>query len=206
MIWEFFNRRICLTTLPDEWALAEQEFARVGLEVERFQSLPDIGPHQSFSKSEREILLRFWLEEDPQTLLHLEDDCTFREFSHLEPALPELPSDWDILYLGANLLCWNRPEDPKPERFSDHLFRVRQAWTTHAIVYNRKCIYELLAKQPALSETMWDQYLSSRLPEFNAYVIAPMIAYQRPRKSSIWLKEEVDDYTGIFEASEELLR
>ena len=204
-VWSFFNKRVCLTTLAEEWEIGKREFDRVGLEVERFQSLPDIGPHQSFSKSEREILCQFWLEEKPQTLLHLEDDCVFRDLGYLEQALSELPEDWDIVYLGANLVCWNNGE-PQPERYSKHLFRIRNAWTTHAIGYNRKCVFEILAKQPALSTQMFDQYLSGRLSEFNAFVVAPMVAYQRPRISSIWQRGYVDDYTPIFEASEMRLK
>lgn len=202
-MWQFFDRRVCLTTLAEEWEVGSQEFKRVGLEVERFQSLPDIGRHESFSKSEREILCRFWLEEQPQTLLHVEDDCVFRDLTYLEQALYELPSDWDIIYLGANLLCWNKDE-PQPERYSKYLWRVRAAWTTHAIAYNRRCVYDLLAKQPAFSEQMFDQYLSQKLPHLNAYCVGPMVAYQRPRWSSIW--ERYDDYTNIFEASDAKLK
>jgi hypothetical protein len=200
--WPFFQRRVCLTTLPSEWAIAEQEFQRVGLKVETFQSLPDIGPHQSFSKSVREILVQFYLSEH-ETLLHVEDDCVFRDLSHLDQALNELPADWDIVYLGANLICWNNGE-PQPERFSEYLWRVRAAWTTHAIGYNKKCVHEILTRQPNYSEMMFDQYLSNRLAEFNAYCVAPMVAYQRPRFSSIWNRE--DDYTPIFEESNARLR
>lgn len=202
-VWSFFHRRVCLSTLAEEWEIGKREFERVGLEVEKFQSIPDIGPHQSFSKSEREILCRFWLEETPQTLLHVEDDCIFRNLDHLEKALSELPADWDIVYLGANLVCWDNG-GPNPERYSEHLFRVKAAWTTHAIGYNRKCVFEILAKQPGLSEVMFDQYLSNRLHEFNAYCVAPMTAYQRPRFSSIWGRN--DDYTAIFDASQERLK
>jgi hypothetical protein len=202
-VWQFFQRRVCLTTLPSEWVIGAREFARVGLDVERFQSLPDIGPHQSFNKSEREILCQFYLS-DAQTLLHFEDDCVFRDLSHLPQALGELPDDWDIVYLGANLVCWNDGE-PAPERHSEHLWRVKAAWTTHAIGYNRKCVYELLAKQPAFSEIMFDNWLSTRLPELNAYCVAPMVAYQRPRVSSIWQRGYIDDYTEIFQESDKRL-
>lgn len=202
--WPFFQRRICLTTLDSEWQLAQREFQRVSLTVEKFQSLPDIGPHQSFSKSVREILCQFWLS-DTQTLLHVEDDCVFRGLDHLPRALSELPADWDIVYLGANLVCWNNGE-PQPERYSEHLWRVKAAWTTHAIGYNRKCVHEILTRQPNFSEQMFDQYLSSRLHEFNAYCVAPMVAWQRPRVSSIWQRGVVDDYTDIFLASEERLK
>jgi hypothetical protein len=203
MNWNFFHRRICLTNDPAEWQIAQAEFARVGLEVEKFQAVKEIGPHQSFSHSERNILLDF-LHSDAETLLHLEDDCVFRDLSLLPAALLQLPEDWDIVYLGANLILWNNGE-PWPERYSDHLFRVKCAWTTHAIAYNKKCVRTILEKQPMFSVVMYDNFLSTLLPELNAFCVAPMVAYQRPRISSIWQKGTVDDYTPIFEESDRRL-
>lgn len=208
MDWSFFQRVVCLTNNEAEFALAQQEFQRVGLislgrVVERFQAVKEIGPHQSFSHSERHILLDF-LHSDDNTLLHLEDDVIFRDLNHLPQALSELPDDWDILYLGANLLLWNNGSEPQPERVSEHLFRVRGAWTTHAVAYNKKCVRMILEKQPEFSVQMFDNYLSDRLPELNAFIVAPMVAYQRPRKSSIWDRD--DDYTPIFEESDRKLR
>ena len=118
MNWTIFDKRVCLTNDPAEWQIAQQEFTRVGLEVEKYQAVKEIGPHQSFSHSERNILLEF-LHSDADTLLHLEDDVSFRDLGHLEQALSELPEDWDVVYLGANLVLWNNGE-PNPERFSDH--------------------------------------------------------------------------------------
>ena len=197
MNWNFFTRRVCLTNDPAEWQIAQAEFNRVGLEVEKFQAVKEIGPHQSFSHSEREILLDF-LHSDAETLLHLEDDCVFRDLSLLPTALLQLPQDWDIVYLGANLVLWNNGE-PWPERYSDHLFRVKCAWTTHAIAYNKKCIRMILEKQPEFSVRMFDNYLSDRLPELQAFCVAPMVAYQRPRFSSIWSRET--DYDDVFSES-----
>lgn len=204
MDWSFFQRRVCLTNSVTEYSHAVTEFARVGLAALRYQAVKEVGPHQSFSHSERNILLDF-LYSDSSTLLHLEDDSVFRDLGHLPQAISELPEDWDILYLGANLICWGKDEPP-PERFSDHLFRVQAAWTTHAIAYHKRCVRRILERQPGFSEQMYDQYLSTRLPEFNAFVVAPMVAYQRPRFSSIWQKNEIDDYTPIFEASDARLR
>lgn len=200
MNWTFFQRRICLTNDPAEWQIAQAEFNRVGLEVEKFQAVKEIGPHQSFSHSERDILLMF-LHSDAQTLLHLEDDCVFRDLGHLPKAIDELPGDWDVLYLGANLIQWG--DSPDPERYSEHLFRVKSAWTTHAIAYNKKCVRTILEKQPEFSERMFDNYLSDRLPELNAFIVAPMVAYQRPRYSSMWDRET--DYNDVFSESEKRL-
>lgn len=199
MTWDFFQRKICLTTEKAEWKLGSEEFSRVGLSVEKFQSLPDIGPHQSFSKSVRHILIDFY-ESEAKTLLHLEDDCLFRNTDHLDQALKELPADWDIVYLGANLIC----DNGVPVRYSEHLFRVTSAWTTHAVGYNKKVVPYLLENQPGYCERMFDNWLSEQLKSLQAFIIAPMVAYQRPHVSTIW--QRFDDYTPIFEASDALLK
>lgn len=130
------------------------------------------------------------MESDSETLLFLEDDVVFRDLAHLENALSELPSDWDVVYLGANLL------NGQPERYSDHLFRVKSAWTTHAIGYNKKVIPFLLDNQPPVGAEMFDNALSRWLPDLQAFVVAPMVAYQRFHKSSIWGTTE--DYEPHF--------
>jgi len=206
--WSFFDKRVCLTTHPEEWKLGQQEFDRVGLSVEKFQSLPIdddkiLGPHQSFSGSVRQILTEF-NESNAQTLLHVEDDCLFRDLWHLEYALHQLPEDWDVVYLGANLILWEQEKPQPPTRYSSRLFRVYGAWTTHAVGFNKKVVPFLLENQPGLSERMFDNWMSSQLPNLNAYVVAPMVAYQRERFSSIWNRH--DDYTPIFEESDRLLR
>lgn len=200
--WSFFHRVICLSASDSEYALAQAEFDRVGLTVQKYPAVKEIGPHQSFSHSERNILLDFLFSEDSR-LLHLEDDVVFRNLDHLPQALAELPDDWDILYLGANLVCWNNGE-PAPERYSPHLFRVRAAWTTHAIAYHKRCVRRILEGQPSFDAQMFDNYLSTRLPELNAYCVAPMVAWQRPRHSTIWGRET--DYDEVFQLSEVRLR
>lgn len=210
MIWDIFDRKVCLTSDDVQWCMAQEEFARAGLDgYIKFDALgidndEILGPHQSFSGSVRQIL-RDFLASDAKTLLFLEEDCIFRDLSHVEQAISELPDAWDVLYFGANLLLWN-VDPPAPERYSEHLFRVKAAWTTHCVGFNKKCVSYLLDNQPGLSEVMFDNYLSDQLPNLNAYVVAPMVAYQRPRISTIWQKGVIDDYTAIFDASQEKLK
>lgn len=206
--WRFFDRRVCLTLGP-EWPIACREFERVGLtDVWRFDALPIdddkiLGPHQSFSASVRRILEDFMVS-GARSLLHLEDDVVFRDHAHLQQALSELPDDWDVVYLGANLLCWNRDDDPQPERYSEHLFRVHQAWCTHAIGFSRRVVPFILENQPDFSSQMIDNWISAQLPRLNAFVVAPMVAYQRPHHSAIW--NRFDDYSEIFDRSGERLK
>lgn len=53
MDWSFFQRVVCLSHDDSEYALASAEFSRVGLSPARFHAVKEIGPHQSFSHSER---------------------------------------------------------------------------------------------------------------------------------------------------------
>lgn len=193
--WDFFDSVVCLTNNEEEWATGLREFVRVGLgeRVRKFQALPDVGPHQSFNRSERRILIDF-LASGSSTLLHLEDDCVFQSLDHLPAALSQLPEDWDVLYLGANII------DETPERFSRNLYRVRNAWTTHGIAYNRKVIPFILENQPGFSERMYDNWLGSELGNLKAFVVNPMAAWQRPRFSSIWQRDT--DYDDVFSLSQ----
>lgn len=173
-LWNFFARKVCLTLGPD-WPTAQEEFARVRLEgVQRLDALPIddeiLGPHQSFSASVRKGLSEFY-ESGDETLLFLEDDCIFvHDVEHVETAFCELPNDWDIIYLGANLM------NGSPHKFSERLHRVDHAWTTHAVGFNRKVVPFLLENQPPLNEEMFDTYMSRQLPNLNAFVVNPVVS------------------------------
>jgi hypothetical protein len=196
-MWNFFDDKYCLTLDPAEWNLAQKEFHRVGLyNVRKFDAIPDVGPHQSFNRSSRRMLIDFFGAGN-QRLLILEDDAEFRQLDHLSTALYELPSDWDIVYLGANI------QDAVPERYTTHLSRVRNAWTTHAIGYNRQVLPFLLENMPGVEDRMYDNWLGSVLPDLKAFVVNPMVAWQRPRYSVIWGKTV--DYSDAFVLSQEKL-
>lgn len=198
-MWNFFDRKVCLTADEREWEKAGEEFKRVGLEVVKFNALPDIGPHQSFNRSTRQILVDFW-ESGSQRLLFLEEDVQFVSLSHLEKALCELPQDFDICYLGGNV---SEEIFTKPQKYSDHLCKVFNCWTTHAVCYNRKIVPWILENQPGFSVQMYDNWISNHLHKFNAFIINPMVAVQRSRVSSIW--GTFCDYTDKFEQSNQKL-
>ena len=194
-MWDFFDRKVCLTADTGEWVKADTEFKRVGLiDVQRFNAVPHIGPHQSFNASTRQILIEFF-ESSHERLLFLEDDCVFKDHAHIEQTLKELPADWDIVYFGCNI------QDEKPVKITDRIYRIQGAFTTHCIGYNKKCIPFILENQPGFSEQMYDNWLSGQ--QLNTYVINPMVAFQRPRHSKIWGHEV--DYTEHFEVSQKKL-
>lgn len=200
-VWDFFKIKYCLNqdSRPDRWIQAQQELTRVGLEVERFSSLPADQPFKSFCLSQYAMLKAF-LGTGKETLLTLEDDVLFRDLGHLEQALKDLPTDWDILYLGANITEMVQGIDanpPEPCSWTKQLWRVRRAWTTHAVAYTRKVVQDIVDMYPIHSFEMYDCWLSNHiLGPSNAYLVNPMVAHQRPGKSDLWDQET--DYTGAF--------
>jgi GR25 family glycosyltransferase involved in LPS biosynthesis len=197
--WQLFDKIYCLNqdSRPDRWEQAKSEFERVGVKVDRFATIPADQPNKSFCLSQYAMLKTF-LQTDGRTLLTFEDDVLFKDMPHLQASMEELPIDWDIIYLGANItdMVFGIKENP-PVRYSDHLFRVCKAWTTHAIGYTRAMVERIVAEYPVHTFEMYDNWLNSEiLPTFNAYLVNPMVCWQRPGKSDLWGQET--DYTGAF--------
>jgi GR25 family glycosyltransferase involved in LPS biosynthesis len=197
---QYFDKIYCLNqdSRPDRWEQAKAEFDRVGIQVERVATIPADQPNKSFCLSQYAMLRKF-LGTDGQTLLTFEDDVIFKDMRHLDSAMRELPPNWDILYLGANITegVFGIQEQP-PIRYSPYLFRVRKAWTTHAISYSRRAIEAIVSNYPIYTFEMYDQWLNGGfLSIYNCFLINPMICWQRPGKSDLWNCDA--DYTGAFE-------
>lgn len=81
------------------------------------------------------------------SILIFEDDF---EFIHdkkntnlfLNKSIDSLPSDWDIFYLGANIM-YDYTNYPV-EKFSDNLSKLNSAYCCHAISFSRKGILKIL--------------------------------------------------------------
>lgn len=190
--FDFFSAKICLTTGGQEWPAAQKEFAKWRLNVERYNAVPSIGPHQSFNLGVKAILELF-LKSGFSNFLFLEDDVQFQNMDSLWPALQELPENWDILYLGCNIRS-------KAVKVSERIYQITDAWTTHAVAYTRPIVEYLLKHYPDESSIMYDNWLGTLLPNWNAYVVKPMAAIQRPRYSKIW--NVAADYSEVWKQSE----
>lgn len=190
--WKFFDEIYVLNQAerPDRLKQAEEEFNRVGLSVERFESLKADVPFHSFCLSQHGMLKKFF-DTGKEKLLTLEDDVIFKNLDHLQDALNELPADWDVLYLGAN------DRGVTPTRFSRRLCRIKLAWTTHAVAYSRKMVEFILSNYPVETFAMYDDWLSNHLADRQAFIINPPVAHQKPGFSDLWGTHA--DYTGCFE-------
>lgn len=204
-IWNFFEVVYCLNqdSRPDRWKQAINEFDRVGLsKYHRFPSVPADQPIRSFCLSQYAMLKTF-LTTGSQTLLILEDDVIFDGLGMLERSIADLPANWDMLFLGANITggvagIVERP----PVAITSNIYRIRAAWTTHAIAYTRQAAKMISCAYDGTS--MYDAWLSeTMLPQLKAYLVNPMVAFQRPGKSDLWGCET--DYTGAFELGNKIM-
>lgn len=199
--WNFFNT-ILVINLPertDRLVQFEAEAVRVGMSnVYKTAGIKHANPMLGFNEAQHNALLAC----EGNSLI-LEDDVVFSNIGHLGAALYELPYDWDLCYLGGNLqgtdLCsW----DP-PKHYSQHLRRVTQAWTTHAIAYSESGLKKILADWDFTSGRMYDDWLREAVEsKLNAYVVNPMVADQRPGFSDIW---NVYTNYGFFEGGNNLM-
>src|SRR5689334_272401 len=150
---EFFNHIVCLTQKErkDRQFDFERECSKYGINGSYYfaesSDLSDGAKFDSFCKSQLGMLRQF-LASGAEVGLLLEDDVQFRSLHILDKAISQLPRDWDVLYLGANLIGVDINRLPEPTQYSENLFALRGAWTSHAIAYTRKiveyivCAYE----------------------------------------------------------------
>jgi GR25 family glycosyltransferase involved in LPS biosynthesis len=108
-----------------------------------------------------------------ETTLFFEDDfeltSNWREV--LDKAAADLPKDWDILYLGANLTA-------KPILVTENLLRVKGAWMLHGVIFRYKFVRYFLDNYRV---TPWaiDQWFNEQALKCKFYMTYPMICYQR---------------------------
>jgi len=164
---------------------AQKEVYKLGIFAHPFYAIDDSMPKISFNKSMMQIM-----SEHDDVLLLCEDDVEIRNYEHFKKAISELPSDWELCYLGANVIG-------PVERYSEHLFRITAAWTTHAVMYNNP---KKLCKDYKNYVWMFDDWLKEHIqPNGNSYIIAPMMAWQKPHQSDLW--DHFADYTTLFNDS-----
>lgn len=173
----------------DRWARVILEMAKIGVvDYERFSAIPGGWGGSVHSH------LKAVSEGEGMTLI-FEDDVWFDpDLLHvLELALNQLPEDFDIFYLGANV------KQPSV-RYSDNLFRVTcGVHTNHAILFSdnaRKIIkkhYEdnLINNRFDFSAysakyVTFDHWLFSYgLELMKGYVCSPMVAFQKGGVSDV---------------------
>jgi hypothetical protein len=132
-----------------------------------------------------------------EAMLVLEDDAVIvRDLGIFERAVADLPGDYDMLMLGANI-------KGGAEKYGENLARVGGAWTTHAVLYSADFIKELMPILEILTVPVDEYFRTEVHPRGRSYVVRPMVCYQRASFSDI--EGLYNDYTDLFEESNKLL-
>lgn len=108
-----------------------------------------------------------------------EDDCQMiQHWNIVYNALLQLPTDWDMLYLGANL------QEPL-ERYSENLYRLHGAWCAHAIIYNSQKVVDFIIENKNIKPALDDLCKTTVGYKFNCFITYPMVAVQQADHSDI---------------------
>lgn len=166
---------INLDSRPDRWEEMQRQLKAFGIyDFERSPGVP--GGYLGFNQAVRNAL------KGDGALLLFEDDCVFNNnIFDLQAAIKELPSDFDMLYLGANVKS-------RQERYSEHLYKLTDAWTTHAILYNAKARKWCSENYTEDIQTIYDEWINTVGQEagLKRFIVKPFLAVQADGYSDIW--------------------
>jgi len=197
------NYVISLKHRQDRRVQIEKEFSRVGLGFYFFDAHEGDNKVLAFNASQYHCLLE-GLKSPCYYFTIYEDDCVFGPYQHATEAWGELPMDLGILQLGCNLVGIPGVEFKSPDRHSEHLFRLYDAFQTHSVVYSRRVAQHIIDTWDYKVPMIYDEWLRVNIyKEFPCFVIAPQITYQRPSFSDIWQCQT--DYSSCFTEGNKLL-
>jgi hypothetical protein len=172
---------------PDRLHDIRIELENQGMNAYHFEAVIDKVGYVGCTRSHLGIMER--CRSDSQFLI-LEDDCEFfcpKETTDfvIKNALNQLPRDADALFLGAS------PQEPQ-ERYSNNLFRLRNAKCTHAILwFNRPngALQYILKHKHDIGKI--DRYLYEVImPKFQIYCVYPILVTQRQTESNVSKKSD----------------
>jgi len=165
---------INLAKRTDRLEAVTHEIKQFGIaDFERFNAVE--GGWLGFNHSTKQAL------QGDGTLLLLEDDCVFKgTIDDLNICIAELPDDWDLLYLGANL----KTVIPV---YSQHLYKIHDAWTSHAILYSNKGRSYCANYFDPDGGMIYDEWLRVHAQRIlKCFICYPMLAVQADGWSDIW--------------------
>jgi len=160
--------------------------------VERFSAVESANGQDGCNESHFAILRQ--QKEFP--FIVFEDDCVMTvSWLEVEVAISQLPFRWDALWLGGTL-------DAPIKRYSENLFRLKQCYCTHAIIYNSQAIVDyILSEFDAFKPTIThkkiiDVFYYEKIQErFNCFITYPMAAVQAEGYSDVMRRTpRLDEY------------
>lgn len=183
---------INLDSRPDRWANVQEELKKLSLT--NYVRFPGIvySPNEGGAWMGSVVShFKCVTEGEDGMLLVFEDDVSFEDniLEILPKALSQLPDDFDLFYIGANVKA-------SATRHSENLFRVMEGvHTNHAILFSNKARETIKANyDPFHTEYCtfdhWLYVVGQNL--MKCYVCYPLVAFQKGGMSDV-RQEELDD-------------
>jgi len=169
----FKTRIVNLDSRPERYKDIPEEMGKMGItDYERFSAFE--GGTMGSIKSHIEVLRGA-----EGNLLVCEDDVMFlRQARKIFDLAMSQIDDFNMVYLGGNV-------KGKAHRYSDNLFKLSDGGThtNHAILYSEECRNKILEIYNYETDEInvydhWLHCVGQKM--FGAYIISPMIAWQRP--------------------------
>jgi len=187
---------INLDKRPDRMKLFLEN--KIPFKVERYSGLVRAKGEDGCTDSHMDILSK----QTEFPFIIFEDDCwIIEDWEIVEKAMTQLPSNWDALWLGANLRI-------RLPRYSENLYWLRRAYCTHAIIYGSKRMVDfILEKKEALAKGQnFDIFYCKDVQRrFNCFITYPMVATQRSDYSDI-AKVETNNAQYLLQEYKKMIR
>ena len=226
--FDFFDAIFCinLDSRQDRWTKCLEQFKIFGIEdkAQRFSAIKIETENQQLGKfcgrcgcslSHFEIC-KIAKNKNYKNYLVLEDDFEFNfdletTFDLLNKAISDIPNDWDMFYMGANLT--DEYGVVPIENFSENLFKLKSCHTTHAMAFNNKFYDSFLENAPDINSIFeWtakneiiDVYLSKNfLHNINCFINKELLVNQSAGFSDI--EKSSFDYREWLNSNFELFK
>lgn len=165
---------INLAARKDRMKVMHDLMTQYSLVYNRFEAYEGVTPQAGIKASIQAICLHC-LNNNVENVLIFEDDVRFERDDWrdvFDKAITELPIDYDLLTLGANI---EKPE--WAQKFSPSLYKLTTFKALHAVLYSRAGMQHVLG----IKNLPIDEYLIGG----NYYITYPLLATQRPGFSDI---------------------
>lgn len=213
---------INLDSRPDRWELAQQEFDRVGLQVERFPGVVNDNPVLGFNKAvykalkssieteietipeqkivvEKQIIFNVLLFEDD--VVFDGDTYSFHNWHYLQNPINFLPTDFMTLHLGANIIGTDSMEWQMPTKFpaNDHFAKLHNAWQSHATLYSAECVKFIIENFP-----YWkDEYQKEGCQIFDEWLRLNVLPMGRSYVLKPMIAYQRPDFSNIWNSAQD---
>jgi GR25 family glycosyltransferase involved in LPS biosynthesis len=124
-----------------------------------------------------------WIQKDCADIIIIEDDCLFVEnFNEkLEDFIKNVPSDWDMLYFGAN---HNYHMGKETIKINEKCIKLNNSYSAHCVLLKKKVFEELIEKIKDFSIEN-DIMMSNLQNKYNTYSSSEVLATQTESHSDI---------------------